>query len=150
MPLSPVTILPNSARVFPESFMPTPPSAPTPDTAAAGRTSGGGCRRWFVRGHAHAAHPHPRRSSQREKGDRGLLHLEWLVVISLLASLFPLGRWQQLFDGLVEIAPSLVGLLNLFAVEFLVFRLGKFPGHLARDSACVFEDGALEIGRAHV
>jgi hypothetical protein len=45
------------------------------------------------------------------------LHFEWLVVISLLAALFPPGRWWQLFDGLVEIATGLVGLLNLFAVE---------------------------------
>jgi hypothetical protein len=33
----------------------------------------------------------------------------------------------------------LVGLLNLFAVEFLVFRLGKFPGHLVGDFARVFQ-----------
>src|ERR1035441_9044784 len=107
----------------------SPKGWPTPkaDAAAAGRASGGGCRRWFVRGRAHAAHPLP--WPQRQKGDRGLLHLEWLVVISLLASLFPLGRSRQLFDGLVEIAPRLVGLLNLFAVELLVFRVGKFPGH---------------------
>ena len=86
-----------------------------------------------------------------------MLHLEWLFVISLLAHLLPLGRWRQLFYGLVEIAPRLVGLLNLFAVELLVFRLGKFPGHLVGDFARVFEDGAfvhgqegVEIGRAHV
>jgi len=59
--------------------------------------------------------------------------LEWLVVISFLPSLFPLGWWRQLFDGFVEVAPSLVGLRNLFTVKLLVFSLGKLLGHFVGD-----------------
>ena len=66
---------------------------------------------------------------------------------SLLARLLPFGLGRQLFDSFVKIAAGLVGLLNLFALEFLVFRLGYFLCHLVRDFSRMIQNGALVQGQ---
>lgn len=57
------------------------------------------------------------------------LHAGWPYQL-FLASLFPLGRRQQLFDGTIKVPAGLVGLLDASLVKLFVFHLGKFLGHL--------------------